>query len=283
MCACEDCSRESMGFILKKKRNLSGIRTQKSRMEESMTRYLLMGTAAALLFFSILCRFFPGMRLKRLLGETANLSVSPNTILRQCVLKYSGLCELNGGRINTPVYVEKFLRQLKFGRFSLRFWDRLGGQLLLLSVFADGIGACMGLMDGQTLGNVIWFYLQAFLSLYLYFTAVGMIDTASMAEELKITLADFLENRMSQRLAQVKRDSDYLDEQEREVRREVESVGQTAAVCRMQEPRAAEPELQRWKGEIAPQLESDQGCRERTTAESVASSELTELLQEFLA
>ena len=252
-------------------------------MEERLKRYLLMGTAAALLFFSILCRFFPGMRLKRLLGETANLSVSPNTILRQCVLKYSGLCELNGGRINTPVYVEKFLRQLKFGRFSLRFWDRLGGQLLLLSVFADGIGACMGLMDGQTLGNVIWFYLQAFLSLYLYFAAVGMIDTASTAEELKITLADFLENRMSQRLAQVKRDSDYLDQQEREVRREVESVGQTAAVCRMQEPRAAEPELQRWKGEIAPQLESDQGCRERTTAESVASSELTELLQEFLA
>ena len=73
-----------------------------------MTRYLLMGTAAALLFFSILCRFFPGMRLKRLLGETANLSVSPNTILRQCVLKYSSLCELNGGRMNTSVYVEKF-------------------------------------------------------------------------------------------------------------------------------------------------------------------------------
>lgn len=221
-----------------------------------MTRYLLMGTAAALLFFSILCRFFPGMRLKRLLGETANLSVSPNTILRQCVLKYSSLCELNGGRMNTSVYVEKFLRQLKFGRFSLRFWDRLGGQLLLLSVFADGIGACMGLMGGQTLGNVIWFYLQAFLSLYLYFAVIGMIDTASTAEELKITLADFLENRMSERLAQVKRDNDYLDEQEREVRREVESVEQTAAVRRMQEPREAESELQRWKGEIAPQLES---------------------------
>ena len=105
---------------------------------------------------------------------------------------------------------------------------------LLLSVFADGIGACMGLMGGQTLGNVIWFYLQAFLSLYLYFAVIGMIDTASTAEELKITLADFLENRMSERLAQVKRDNDYLDEQEREVRREVESVGQTAAVRRMQ-------------------------------------------------
>ena len=99
----------------------------------------------------------------------------------------------------------------------------------------------MGLMGGQTLGNVIWFYLQAFLSLYLYFAVIGMIDTASTAE-----------NRMSERLAQVKRDNDYLDEQEREVRREGESVEQTAAVRRMQEPRAAE-------------------------------SELTELLQEFLA
>lgn len=48
---------------------------------------------------------------------------------------------------------------------------------------------------------------------------------------------------MSERLAQVKRDNDYLDEQEREVHREVESVGQTAAVCRMQEPGEAESEL----------------------------------------
>ena len=38
------------------------------------------------------------------------------------------------------------------------------------------------------------------------------------------------------------RDS-YLDEQEREVRREVESVEQAAAVRRMQEPKAAESEL----------------------------------------
>ena len=67
----------------------------------------------------------------------------------------------------------------------------------------------MGLMGGQTLGNVIWFYLQAFLSLYLYFAVIGMIDTASTAEELKITLADFLENRMSERLAQVKRAVSY--------------------------------------------------------------------------
>ena len=56
--------------------------------------------------------------------------------------------------------------------------------------------------DGRTdAWNVIWFYLQAFLSLYLYFAVIGMIDTASTAEELKITLADFLENRMSERLA----------------------------------------------------------------------------------
>lgn len=48
---------------------------------------------------------------------------------------------------------------------------------------------------------------------------------------------------MSERLAQVKRDNDYLDEQERDVRREAESVEQTAAVCRMQEPGAAESEL----------------------------------------
>lgn len=261
-----------------------------------MTKYLLMGTAAAFLVFSILCRFFPGMRLKRLVKETTNLSVSTNIIIRQCVLKYNSLCELNGGRMNTPVYVEKFLRQLKFGRFSLRFWDRLGGQLLLLSVLADGIGACLGLMDGQTLGSVIWFYLQAFLSLYLYFTAVGIMDTASTAEELKIALADFLENRMAQRMMQVKRDSDYLDEQERAAREMTVNGAR-----RIQMPTVA-PELVAVSDEQEheAQMAAAQGRRERTAAEPVAiaepgapaacaphsapaSSELTELLQEFLA
>ena len=45
--------------------------------------------------------------------------------------EYIGLC----GKISATVEIRTV---------QLRFWDRLGGQLLLLSVFADGIGACMG-------------------------------------------------------------------------------------------------------------------------------------------
>lgn len=100
----------------------------------------------------------------------------------------------------------------------------------------------MGLMGGQTLGNVIWFYLQAFLSLYLYFAVIGMIDTASTAEELKTRWRIFWKT-VCRAAGAGKAGNDYLDEQEREVRREVESVEQAAAVRRMQEPRAAESEL----------------------------------------
>ena len=208
-----------------------------------MTRYLLMGTAAALLFFSILCRFFPGMRLKRLLGGNGEsfcfteynftamrVEIQQPVRIKRRQDEYIGLCGKISATVEIRTVQPAVLGQTWRAAFASVCFCRRNRSLH----GADG---------GQTLGNVIWFYLQAFLSLYLYFAVIGMIDTASTAEELKITLADFLENRMSERLAQVKRDNDYLDEQEREVRREVESVEQTAAVRRMQEPRAAQSEL----------------------------------------
>ena len=173
------------------------------------------GAAIALLILSILCRFITGMLLKKLMKEAENMSVTGNRFLKQCKLKFQNCYELNGGCVNTEVFVGKMLRSVRLGKCSLGLLNFTAGQLLLLSVFADGIGACVGLAQGETLGEILPYYLLAFFSLYLFFSVSGLIDVQGRQEALKITMIDFLENGMAKRLRSVKEDTAYLEEEEK--------------------------------------------------------------------
>lgn len=170
--------------------------------------------AMSFLLLSILCRFMTGVLLKKLLKEAENMSATENKLLKQCKLKFQNCYELNGGSVNVEVFVGKFMQNIRLCKCSLRLIGQLSGQLLLLSVFAEGIGACIGIVHGETLGDVLPYYLLAFLSLYLYFSISGLIDVQGKQEALKMSVMDFLENRMSGRIESVKRDSEYLDEVE---------------------------------------------------------------------
>lgn len=172
------------------------------------------GTAMSFLLLSILCRFMTWVLLKKLLKEAENMSATENKLLKQCKLKFQNCYELNGGSVNVEVFVGKFMQNIRLCKCSLRMMGQLSGQLLLLSVFAEGIGACIGIAHGETLGNVLPYYLLAFLSLYLYFSISGLIDVQGKQDALKMSVMDFLENRMSGRIESVKRDSEYLDEVE---------------------------------------------------------------------
>lgn len=178
------------------------------------------GMAVSLLLLSILCRFMTGMRLKRLIREAGNMSATEHPALKQCRLKFQNCCELNEGKINAGVFVEKFMQNIRIGRCSLRTLYQISGQLLLLSVFADGIGACLGIICKETLGEILPFYLLAFFSLYLHFSITGLIDVQGKQEVLKTTITDFLENRMTERMRSVKQDTAYLDAEEKKIQEE---------------------------------------------------------------
>ena len=215
-----------------------------------------MGAAALFLLFSILCRFMIGVILKRLIREAENMSATENGLLKQCKLKFRNCYELNGGSVNAEIFVEKFMQGIRIGKCSLRLLNQLSGQLLLLSVFADGIGSCLGLAHGETLGQVLPYYLQAFLSLYLHFGLSGLIDVSGKREALKITVTDFLENRMPERIRNVRQDSDYL---EREQQKAMEAAGKTA------------------------EAEEREGGGMSSSGKGLEGAELERLLREFLA
>lgn len=238
------------------------------------------GMAVSFLLLSILCRFMTGVLLKKLLKEAENMSATENKLLKQCKLKFQNCYELNGGDVNAEVFVGKFMQNIRLGKCSLRLIGQLSGQLLLLSVFAEGIGACIGIAHGETLGDVLPYYLLAFLSLYIYFSISGVIDVPGKQEALKMSIMDFLENRMKGRIVSVKKDSEYLDEVERAARAVKREAAERIKIEEEDETAAGKKE----NGKVVNMKNADTGTEEMKEADKRAEKEeLEALLGEFLA
>lgn len=153
-----------------------------------------------LIVLSILCQIIIGVLYQKLLKETENMAVTENKLLKQCKLKFSNYFELNEGNINIPVYVDKFMPQLRFAGISLTAMVHLSGQLLLLSVFAAGVGACEGIISGKTLGELLPYYISSLFGLYVYFSVASLVDAKGKAQLLRINLIDYLENHLAKHL-----------------------------------------------------------------------------------
>ncbi len=159
-------------------------------------------TMLILLFLvcSILYQIIIGLLYQNMIKEAENMSSTKNKFLNQCKVQFSTCYQLHNGVVNTPIYVERFVRKIKFGKFKLQNFMNIAGQLLLLSVLFAGIGVCKGIMEGLMLREIIPYYLISFIGLYLYFSVSSLIDLTSKRETLIITLVDFFENRMMNRL-----------------------------------------------------------------------------------
>ena len=103
---------------------------------------------------------------------------------------------------------------MKMGRFLVTTWKHLSGQLVLLSVFAAGLGACLGIMDGKTLGEILPFYIVSMLDLYIYFAVSGFVDIEEKKKVLKINLVDYLENHMGNKLEDLEHSIKRLEDVE---------------------------------------------------------------------
>ncbi len=155
-----------------------------------------------LLLLSIICQIIIGVIFRRMIRETDNMSATANKRLKQCKLKFVNCYQLNGSVANVSVFVDKFLTKLTFMGVSLTGLQHLAGQLVLLSVAVAGVGACQEIIQGETLGKVLPYYIVSFISLYVYFSISGMVDVQGKRERLKISLVDYLENHMVNKLRQ---------------------------------------------------------------------------------
>ena len=147
-----------------------------------------------LFIFSILSQLIVGFLYKNMIRESYNMSSTKHKLLKICKMKFSNYYEMHSGVSNIPVFVDKFLQGICIGRVPIKNIYHLSGQLMLLSVFVAGCGACHGIATGKTLGEIIPYYLLAFTLLYVYFSISAIIDIKGKKLILKTNLIDFLEN-----------------------------------------------------------------------------------------
>lgn len=161
---------------------------------------ILTGLILILFIISILFQIIIGHFFNTLIKETENMASTDRELLRQCKKKFTNCYKMNSGVLNVPIFVDKFINKMKIGKMSVTGLKHLSGQLMLLSVFVAGVGACRGIIMGETLGEILPFYIISLFGLYIYFSISGVIDIAGKRRVLKVNMVDYLENNMVNKL-----------------------------------------------------------------------------------
>ena len=174
-----------------------------------------------------------------LILETENMSTTQVPTLCQCKRKFSNNYRLNNGIMNVSVFVEKYLNKIKMGKCKITTWKHISGQLILLSVFTAGVGACLGIIEGSTLGEILPFYIVSMFGLYFYFAISGAVDVAEKKDILKTNLIDYLENHMGNKLEDLENSIKKLEEKDRITK---EMKGEARAIIAEKKEETAELE-----------------------------------------
>lgn len=163
---------------------------------------ILSGAIVLTVFISIVLQIIIGNVLGRMVNDAENMAATENKQLKQFKLKFVNCYKMNEGMGNVTVFVERFLEKLTIGKVKLASLHRVSGQVMLFSVFLSGIGAAKGIVQGETIGQILPFYVGVFLGLYLYFVSTSFAGIEEKKLSLKFSLVDYLENHMVARLKQ---------------------------------------------------------------------------------
>lgn len=161
---------------------------------------ILTGLILLFLFSSIVCQIISAVIYQNMINQSDNMSSTENKILKQCKQKYASYYKLNGKMVNTSVFVDKFLHRIRIGGLSLSRFFHISGQMMMLSVLVTGVTICYLLSEGNTLFQIMPYYLISILGLYLYFSVSGALNIQEKGDLLKTNLIDYLENHYSPRL-----------------------------------------------------------------------------------
>lgn len=228
------------------------------------------GIVVLLLLLSIICQIMIGVLYQNMIKAADNMAVTQNRLLKQCKLKFANCYQLNDGVVNTVIYVDKFINRIRLGGISLIGLEHFAGQLMLLSVFCAGLGVCKGIIEGQSVGSLLPYYIVSLFGLYLYFSVSSMVDIAAKRKILKTSMVDYLENHMLNHLQLILNGTQAQTAERTEGRRAMKAENTQKA---QEEGQQAEKTSD--SPEPATQI--------RQMISPVEEAELEELLREFLA
>ncbi len=163
--------------------------------------YLSAGIVTVI-FVSVVLQIIIGNVLGRMVIEAENMASTENKQLKQCKLKFVNCYKMNEGMGNVTVFVERFLEKISIGKMKVTTVHRISAQLMLFAVLLSGIGAARGIVLSETIGQILPFYIIAFLGLYIYYVSTSFAGIEEKKLSLKFSLVDYLENHMVGRLKQ---------------------------------------------------------------------------------
>ena len=181
-------------------------------MKNFFTEHKALAVSVLLLFiFSLLCQIVTGFLYQNMIKETYNMSSTKNKMLKKCKLKFINRYEMHEKVANIPIFVDKFIHSIRLGPFSVRSLQHISGQLLMFSIFLTGTGACRAIIAEETIGEILAYYVFVFVMLYAYFAVSAAVDLKGKRAVFKTNLIDYLENNISARIPESKKEQERLD------------------------------------------------------------------------
>lgn len=159
----------------------------------------------------ILLMIYLGLMIGHMIRESDKMTTTDNKQLKLCKTKFSGCYEMNNGVSNVSIFVDKFLSRMKWGLLPCNVIYHLSGQMMLSSVILSGICACLEIVSGKTVGQILPLYIVSFAGLYIYFSVSGVADIKNKINILKINLVDYLENQYIPRMYATRQNMDILN------------------------------------------------------------------------
>lgn len=141
---------------------------------------------------SISIQMILGYYVQKIEKESETLEEGNVVVLLPCIREY--MKEEKKIR-NISLFIERNLKEIRIKRWNLIHLKHISGQSLLFGIFLAGVGACIQIISGKTLGQILPYYILSFLGMYFYFSLSGWVDYEERKKGIKTNLLDFLENK----------------------------------------------------------------------------------------
>ena len=150
---------------------------------------LFVGIITAMVI-SIICQLIVICYMAKMVKESESLEEGPQTLGRWIEEYYQDKQKIT----NIPVFVDKKIQQMSIGKCSIICIKHFAGQMLLVMIFMAGMGACIGIIKGKTLGQILPFYIVSLLAVYIHISLSGVLDLEEKKQRIRMNISDYLEN-----------------------------------------------------------------------------------------
>lgn len=167
-------------------------------MENGILFYMMVGVG----FLGGISRVVLLILYARFMKDVENIGMAKTGLIKQIKLKFENCYRLNYGVKNVNVFVDKYLYKYKMAGISLHRIEQILGQSMLMTLLLGSGGAVASFFYGYEVEMVVkYFAVGVFIVIFLAIID-GITDGEYLHEVLLISLQDYLENSLVNRLDQ---------------------------------------------------------------------------------